>query len=463
MSAEHVLIGRATELAILQNRYDRAGGQLALVYGRRRIGKSFLLEQFTHGKPAVFYQATQQAEEAELESFTRAVQPIVGGEYLPEGYRFPSWENALNFVQERNRTPRLIVILDEFPYLAESTPGLPSVIQRWWDRGGKDSSIMLVLCGSAQTFMETLDAQAAPLHQRFTAKIHVGPLGYRDAAAFTPALSAEDKARVYAILGGTPLYLRQWNEREDLRTNLLELFADPASTLVDSAELVLSTDIHDARAPYRALQAIALGASKYSQIRDKAKLSTERVMPRLIDIGLVEKRTPATEHPERTKRSVYAIADNYFRFYFRFIATNRGQISRGLGTQVVDNAILPYLDDYMEPAFEAIARDFVRSLVGRGELPGDDVGVWWSTDGQHEIDVVGTLGHKEPTFIGSVKWRREPLGQTVLNDLERDAPAIKIASDAPRVLIGRGGVGPALIGQPHVRGFSVEDLYRDSR
>ena len=128
------------------------------MYGRRRIGKSYLLQGFTKGKPTVFYQATQQAEGVELEAFTRAVQPIVGGEYLPAGYRFPSWEAGLEFLVERNRHPRLVVILDEFPYLAESTPGLPSVIQRWWDAKGRGSSIMLVLNGSAQTFMEALES-----------------------------------------------------------------------------------------------------------------------------------------------------------------------------------------------------------------------------------------------------------------------------------------------------------------
>lgn len=462
MPSEQILIGRATELQTLQNRYERPSGELVLVYGRRRIGKSFLLERFARGKPTIFYQATQQAEEAELDSFTQFTKAVLGAEYLPEGYRFPSWESALNYVLERNGGSRLIVILDEFPYLVDSTPGLPSVIQRWWDRGGKDSGIMLVLCGSAQALMETLGAHAAPLHQRFTAKMHVGPLDYRDAAKFTPNLTAADKARVYAILGGTPLHLRQWNERHSLRTNLLELFADPASTLVDSAELVLSTDINDARAPYRALQAIALGASKYSEIRDKAKLSTERVLPRLIDLGLVERRTPALEHAERTKRSVYAIADNYFRFYFRFIATNRGQISRGLGAKVVENTILPMLDDYMGAAFEGLAREFVRVKVVRGELPGDDVGTWWSTDGQHEIDIVGTRGHKEPTLIGSVKWRLEALGQAVLNDLERDAAVLRVSTEAPRLLIGRGGVAAELLGRRAVHGFSVEDLYQDA-
>ncbi|HEV3156792.1 MAG TPA: ATP-binding protein [Candidatus Baltobacteraceae bacterium] len=461
MHTKHPFLGRSHELSLLQKRYEREEGQLALVYGRRRIGKSFLLERFAHGKPVIFHQASLQTEETELAGFTDLIRSATGSEHLPEGYRFPTWETALVFLAARHAHSRLLVILDEFPYLVETTPALPSLIQRWWDQVGKTSGIMLVLCGSAQAFMESLDAQAAPLHQRFTAKLHIGPLGYRDAALFMPNLSAEEKARVYGILGGTPFYLRQWDQRRSLRENILELFADPASSLVDSAELVLSTDLQDARAPYRALQAVALGASKHSEIRDKAKLSNERILARLLTLGFLEKRTPATEHPERTKRGVYVISDNYFRFYFRFIAMNRGQIARGLGKKVIDGTILPLLDDFMGAAFESMACEFVRFLMGRGALPGDDVGSWWSTDGQHEIDLVGTRNQKEPTFIGSVKWRSAPLGDSVLADLERDAPVLGVAPNLPRILIGRGGLAAKLMGRSGILGYSIEDLYAE--
>ena len=316
---------------------------------------------------------------------------------------------------------------------------------------------MLILCGSAQRFMEELDGAAAPLHQRFTAKFHIRPLDYRTAALFTPTLPGEDKARIYAILGGTPLYLRQWNAELDLRENLLALFGDPASSLVDSAELTLSTDLEDARAPYRALQAVALGATKHNEIRSQAKITTDRTIQRLLDLDLLERRVPATENPAKTRRASYAIGDPYYRFYFRFIAPQRGAIDRGLGTSVVDN-ILTELDNYMGLAFEEIARSYARYLIAQGDLPGDTVSSWWSTDGQHEIDIVGTM-ERRPTFIGSVKWRRDPLGDAILGDLERDA-VVMDAPNVPRLLVGRGGVRPDTAARPGVRGFSVDNLYR---
>ena len=206
------------------------------------------------------------------------------------------------------------------------------MLQRWWDRGGNRSQIMLVLCGSAQTFMTSLERASAPLHQRFTAKLHIGPLSYRDAALFTPKLSPEDCARVYGILGGTPLYLEQWNQTISIRENLLELFADPTSMLIDSAELVLTTDLLDSRAAFRILQAVGDGKRRATEIRDSAQVTHERLLPRLVELSLLDRRVPATEDPLRSKRSSYVINDPYFRFYFRFIARNRGAIDRHLGS-----------------------------------------------------------------------------------------------------------------------------------
>jgi AAA+ ATPase superfamily predicted ATPase len=453
------LVGRTYELHGLAQRYHHARGQLILVYGRRRIGKSFLLEHFAREKPTVFYQATQLTEEAELRAFTETVRPIVGEDFLPPGYVLPSWEAALSFVSTRyTGAKRLLVILDEFPYLAATTKGLASVVQRWWDKEGRHRNIMLVLCGSEQRFMEELDGSAAPLHQRFTAKFHVLPLSYRDAALFTPSLSAADKARVFGILGGTPLYLRQYDASVGVRENLLSLFADPASSLVDSAELVLTTDLEDAQAPYRVLQAVALGATKHNEILDRAKITTGRVIQRLIGLGLLEKRIPAGDHPEKSRRSIYSVADPYFRFYFRFIAMHRGVIDRGLGGQLIDNVVLPNVDQYMGCIFEDIARDFARELLARGELTGEAVGSWWSTDGHHEIDIVGTTGRR-PTFVGSVKWREAPLGEALLRDLDRSADALGIAEDCPRLLVGREGIVPELVGRPGVRGISADDMY----
>jgi hypothetical protein len=219
----------------------------------------------------------------------------------------------------------------------------------------------------------------------------------------------------------------------------------------------LTADLPDARASYRVLQAVALGATKHSEIKDKAKVTSERAITRLIDLQLLSKMVPAIDHPDRSRRSVYRIVDPYFDFYFRFIAINRTAIDRGLGEQLVDSTILPRLDDHMGHIFEAMARDYSTELIKRAELKGDAVGSWWSTDGQHEIDIVGT-SNLSPTFLGTVKWRDRLLDRAVVRDLERDAQALGASEDLPRLLIGRRGAAD-MPNLASYRSVSIEQMY----
>jgi AAA+ ATPase superfamily predicted ATPase len=449
-------IGRAAELAALREAHDRIDASLILLSGRRRIGKSYLLQQFVQGRKAIFYQATRQAEAEERRAFTREVGAAMPGR-LPPDYVFASWEAALEYLDHPDGPEKRIVILDEFPYLCESTPGLPSVVQRWWDRRGRKSRTMLVLCGAAQTFMEDLDAGSAPLHQRFTGKILLGPLSFREAGQFFPTLSAADRVRVYSILGGTPLYLEQWRPTRSVRDNLLALFGDPRSAIVDSAQLVLHADLADATAAYRVLGAVARGSTRRNEILQKARVTNERVLQRLEDLRLLVKMVPVTEGAA-SRRGYFAVRDPYFRFWFRFVEPNRAAIDRGLGERLIDDVIAPALDDHIGPIFEELAREFVTRLVVAGDIAGLDVGSWWSTDGNHEIDIV-TMAKKRITAIGTVKWRAAPLGRDVYKNLADHARALGVDESIPWLMIGRGGVQSALLrAEPHVRGYGVDAL-----
>jgi uncharacterized protein len=458
MHPEQPFIGRARELEALASAYVATGGQLVLLYGRRRIGKTYLLQHFSEQRRTVFYQATRQAAPIELAAFSSEVAAALGPFPVPGAYAFTGWEEALDYVVQHSGRERLVVILDEFPYLCESTPGLPSVIQRWWDRHGRTSRIMLVLCGSAQTFMTELDAGSASLHQRFTKKIPLGPLSYREAAEFVPSLSPTNRALVYGVLGGTPLYLKEWHADRSLRDNLLTLFGDPAGLLVDSARLVLHTDLGDSTASYRALSAIANGDTRRNEILQKAKITNERVLVRLEELRLVTKRVPITEG-QASRRGFFVVTDPYFRFWFRYVEPRRAAIDRGFGERLIDEVIVPELDNHMGSVFEDISRDFAAHLISDGTLQGLDVGSWWSSDGKHEIDIVG-MGRKKPTFVGTVKWRSAPLGREVYKNLADHAKALGVDESIPWLMVGRGGGEATLLqAEPHVRGYSIEDLY----
>jgi AAA+ ATPase superfamily predicted ATPase len=453
------LIDRERELEALERAAAARGGQLAMVWGRRRVGKTYLLEAFSRRQRSLYYTATQQSPPVELAAFTDAVREQLGAEGLPAGYAFPDWSTALDVVTERAASERLVVVLDEFPYLAGSTPGLESVVQRWWDQGGRRSRVTLVLCGSAVAYMTAIAAAAAPLHQRATLSLYVAPLDYRAAGRFVERLRPAERAVVYGVLGGTPLYLEQWDAAADLRHNLVRLFGSPASPLVDAAELVLSGELPETEGSFRILTAVAIGKTRPGEIADYARVAVERPLKRLTTLGILERRAPALDDPDRTKRAVYRIADPYFAFWFRFIGSHRADIARGLGVQLVERRILPGLADYMGPVFEDLAREHARSLAAAGELEADRVEGWWSADGRHEIDLVGLSG-RDVSFVGEAKWSQRAVRREVLTRLDLHKQALPAPFLSPlRLLYGRTGCLEEVRTRPNVRCFSAADLY----
>jgi AAA+ ATPase superfamily predicted ATPase len=308
--------------------------------------------------------------------------------------------------------------------------------------------------------MKRIGSAASPLHQRATASIHVTALDYRSAGKFVSRLTPARRALVYGILGGTALYLRQWDARSNVRTNLISLFADPVSPLVDAAELVLSGELPELEGAFRILQAIALGRTRPSAISDYAKVAVERPLKRLTTLGILERRVPALEDPARSKRGIYRIADPYFAFWFRFIGSKRPDIARGLGPHLIDTHILPRLDDYMGDVFEEMAREHARTLAAADALKATRVEPWWSADGAHEIDIVGITGKSSISFVGSVKWRARKLDRNVLVNLKQHAASLPGYSETvPQLFYGRSGCRADLDREQHTRCFSIRDMY----
>jgi AAA+ ATPase superfamily predicted ATPase len=399
-------LNRVAELRALERMWKAPDGQLALVWGRRRTGKSYLLAHFAESRRAVFSTATEQSAEVELESFSdrvrEALQP--GPRDVLSGGPFRTWDEALNYCAAAAEDEPLLVVLDEFSYLVESNPSLPSIVQRFWDRAGRSSRLRLVLCGSATNVMEGLGAAKAPLFGRFTMRLQILPFTFRDAAAFQPALAPADQAVVYGILGGMPLYLRLWDSDATIEQNLVDLIGEAGAPLVNEGELLLRTELPEAAGYFRLMAAIADGHTKFSGIRDVARMDPTRGLERLAAVRLLERRAPVTEALDQTRRRTHRIGDNFLTFWFRFVYPNRGEIERGLGASVVRGAVLPRIDEHMETVFKELARDHVRNLVVAGELDGvTRVGSWWSGDGRTEVDVVALSGERV-TLAGEATW-----------------------------------------------------------
>jgi AAA+ ATPase superfamily predicted ATPase len=424
-------VDREAELLALERSWRSGEPVLALVSGRRRTGKTRLLGRFVERKRAVFYAAAQQASLAELRGLSRATREALrpdGGDLLALA-DFPDWERALEYLAEKARAERLSVVLDEFPYLVESEPALPSIIQRFWDHRGRGTRLFLVLCGSSQAVMDDLQVRRATLFGRIDLRLELRPFGYREAALFTPRLAPAEQAVAYGVLGGMPVYLQRWDDSTGHLANLRRLFADPTSPLVEEGEYVLGSELREASGYFRIMHAIAAGRCTYGAIRDFAQIDIARQLERLLAIGLVERTVPVTEDPTRTKRAVYRIADNFLSFWFRFIHGNRANIARGLGRELVDRLIVPGLSDHMGPIWEELCSEFIRGEAAAGRLPVElsSVGRWWNRDSSVEIDIVGLRG-RQVVLAGSAKWSRTA-GQREISALRRAAEALPRRAD----------------------------------
>jgi len=452
---------RTAELCELEDTWREQAARLVLVWGRRRAGKTRLLGELADGKRAVFYGATQQSSAAELaglsEGVRRAVQPS-GADLLALG-DFPSWEVALEYLGEQAAARRLLVVLDEFPYLIDSEPALPSLIQRFWDHRGRTTRLMLVLCGSAQSAMLDLQKARAPLFGRIDRRLHVRPFAYPEAALFTPGLSPTELATVYGTLGGMPVYLSRWDVGRGRDANLRRLFGDASSPLVEEGEFVLTSELPEAAGYFRILHGVATGHRTFKALSDFAAIDIKRQLDRLLELGLVIREVPVTEDPLRSKRVVYRVGDNFLDFWFRFVFRRRADIARGLGREVVDRMILPRMNHYMGEVWEEMCRELLRRQATQGALPVpvSRVGRWWNRNHSVEIDVVG-LDDRKVVLAGSVKWSRS-VGRSELHRLQAAVEALPgRAEHVQLVLFAREAVRG--IDADEALTFTGADLYR---
>jgi hypothetical protein len=452
-------LDRERELATLQQIWDEPSASLTLVWGRRRAGKTRLLGRFAEGRRAVYHGATQQALGAELAAFSATVRdalPPSPTDVLAHG-DLPSWGSALEYLGERAATERLLVVLDEFPYLTATDPSLPSVLQRFWDQRGRRGRLMLVLCGSAQAAMLELRSSNAPLFGRIDRTIHVRPFEPEDAALFLPRLAAAERAIAYGIVGGMPAYLSRWRDDLGHVANLRRLFGDPSSALVGEGEFVLTSELPEAAGYFRILHAIASGHRTFNAIRSFADIDIKRQLDRLVLLGLVVREVPITEDPTRSKRVVYRIGDNFLNFWFRFVYRKRADIERGLGREVVDRVVLPALSDHMGEPWEEMCRGFLRRRAAQGMLPVavSTIGRWWNRDHSVEIDVVG-LDDRRVVLAGSVKWGAAAGGRELAR-LRNAVEALPNRSDDLHlVLFARQRV--EAVGDDRVLRFTAEDV-----
>lgn len=477
-----MFVNRTRELAFLNARHASAQAELVVLYGRRRVGKTELLRTFCQDKPHIFFVADLGAEEGRLAEFTRQISSYITGDpslLAP----FATWDAAFSFLanqtQARQESSRLIVVLDEFTYLIDVNPALPSILQKLWDSQLQHTSLMLVLCGSYVGMMEQeVLAYRSPLYGRRTGQWRLQPLSFWDARRMLPRFSVDDQVRAHAILGGIPAYLRQFNDAHSLLHNVEHNILALGQFLYDEPRFLLLQELREPSRYFAVLEAIAGGRTRLNEIAQAAKIAPTSVsfyLKTLQEMGLIDRIVPVTEtNPAKSRWGIYTLTDPFFRFWFRFLYPNRSLLERG-ETGPVLARIRQELDQYTGPAFEAICREAVWRAAGN-LLPGftpTAAGRWWNR--QEEIDLValGSSPTGPAVLLGECKWSSKPVGVNVLADLKRKAQALAAdqgwaegdpaAQAIAYALFARAGFTPALQHQAQTEAegialFTAEDL-----
>jgi AAA+ ATPase superfamily predicted ATPase len=428
-----MFVDRESELEALNSLLARSGAQFAVVYGRRRVGKTTLIIEWARrsGLPFVYWVAARESSTLLLRSFSQAVynhtHPDAPADPL---FTYPTWEMALHEAAALGQDGRMILVMDEFPYVAQSESALPSLLQNAWDRDFKPTQIVLVLAGSQVGLMIDLLGYHAPLYGRMTAQLDLKPLPFRALARFFPRYTAAERVAVYAILGGVPAYLEKFSDDVSLSQNVREQIFSVLNIFQNEALFLLQDEVREVTNYLAVIRAIGEGAHTLAAITKTSGLAKNHAstyLARLQDLAFIQREVPVTVPPNRrTTQGRYVLADAYLRFYFRFIAP-----SRALLEQRLYNRLWELIAEEMRAfvgmtAFGELCRTWTVQQAAGGNLPfiPDAVGRHWSTD--CEIDVAAINWRQKQILLGECKWSTDPLGRGVIKDLIEDR--------APRVL-----------------------------
>lgn len=417
-----MFVGRQQELNKLNQMYQSNRFEFAVIYGRRRVGKTTLIKEFCKGKKAIYFIAREANDLMNLENFSNDVFAVTSHESEGNVY-FPNWEKAFDYIYKVSCNERLILVIDEYPYLAQSNRSISSILQAHIDMKLKESKLFLILCGSSMSFMEhQVLGYKSPLYGRRTAQFKIRPFTYYESAELLAGFNIEEQAILYGITGGVPDYLARIRLDLSIKENIKNLFLSESGHLFEEPANLLKQELRQPAIYNGIIAAIANGASKLNEIATKVGIENNKCakyISALIALGIIKKDKPLTE--DESRKSIYLLDDQMFRFWYRFIPGNMSSIAVGLSDIVYDKTVNPQLSNYMGLTFEQICTQYLIRENSKLSLPFvfGSIGRWWGNNPykkrQEEIDIMAING--KDAIFGECRWRNEPVGINVFHEL----------------------------------------------
>lgn len=424
-----MFVGRERELSLLEQCYGSDKLECAVVYGRRRVGKTTLIAQFVKDKPHVMFAALDNSLDNNLRAFSSAIALAEHPDPAEARTAFPvygSFSDALDRVFAMAQDGPMVLVIDEYPYLAAADPSASSVLQHAIDAHLQNRNLMIILSGSSMSFMERqVLGYQSPLYGRRTVSLKIEPFGYRPSRQFVPNMSMEDSAVVYGLTNGIPQYLIQFDDALSLQDNITRNVLTNGCYLLDEPDNLMKQELRKPAEYNNVIEAIARGASRLNEIAGATGIvsgTATKYLDNLIDLGIVAKETPFGN--PKTRRPLYGIADSFFRFWYRYVPQNLPLIHSGR-PDIAARLIMDELPRFMGPVFERMCAQWLWHVNDTDRLPFlvADAGRWWGSDPatkrQEEIDIVAGTVDPDAALFCECKWRNKSTGMEELHTLQR--------------------------------------------
>jgi len=424
-----MFLGRTDELEWLNGRYTSDKPEFIVLYGRRRIGKSSLLREFTHGKPHLFYTAVQTTDTVQLTRMSAVVNAGLGSE--PYGRTFPDWENLFRFISDHvPEKEKLIIVFDEFPYAVQGNTSLPSVLQLLWDQFFSQRNVLFILCGSSMSFMEKeILSEKNPLYGRTTGILKLEELSFEASRPFFGTGSISEHLQAYSVFSGVPYYLSLYDARFGFQENLKRQLLQNGSVLFHEAEFLLRQELREVGMYNAVIEAVASGDTRMNDISGKTGIDRHKLsyyLDGLMDLGIVRREYPVTmktKEMAKSRSGLYKLDNGYFRFFYAYVHPYMSELLEGASDTILSEIVLPALPTFVSQEFERLAIRDIRNLGLKKKLPFIPIriGRWWERS--TEIDLLAYDLHGNRLF-GECKWRNERTGVSVLKQLQSKSMAV---------------------------------------
>ena len=431
---------RDNELRKLNKRYQSDQFECVIIYGRRRVGKTALINEFCKDKPTIFFSALNATAQENLESLSKSIYEFKNSDETSEQAPiYKNFDSALSEITKLSSDQSLIFVIDEYPYLAKADKSISSRLQHIIDHTWQSGRLFLILCGSSMSFMEyQVLGYESPLYGRRTAQFKIEALNYKEIAAFCPTLSPEQLSLVYGITGGIPHYINKLGVNDDIDAALLENLFDTSSYLFEEPENLLKQELREPAMYNSIITAIANGSSRINEIATKVGIDSAhcaKYINVLLDLGILQRETPVTEKAGR--KTIYSIKDQFFRFWFRFVFGYSDMIE----LKRLDDLRTIVKRDFSTFAGYALERYFQWKFMEEAHYC--RIGGWWDRKGENEIDLVCEAADSGKIDFFEVKIDSRRID---IEALKRKVEAFFIKNPSKRAKLGE------------IKGVSCEDM-----